>query len=543
MNKKLIISKTSLFIFVILFIMGFEKVFGSSNTLIGVTIITAALMLLERDFTLSPLAYLSKITLLNLFLGVSAFLTNQNIWLGILINFIVIFIIGFFLSFNFKSNIYIPFGLQYLFMVSTPVAYEQLKLRLFSLFVGSIFIIAINILLNKNRLAKSSNKIIGDISFLLLKKIEIINQKNDFQNINNEIKEYVIKLKKLIYYKRKRNFYITAGGILSLNILSLLEYLNEYLDNNLNEDTKKIYILLENRRDIDKLKKIKKQSINFKDNEFKDKIMLLCNYFIEFEQLKNHDYIHQSHEIPKSFNKIEIFKRDFNYNTMKFSYAFKLSICITISIFIMDYFKIYEARWMTYTVFSLIQPYREHSITKSKQRLKGSIIGGVIAFVMFSLINNKTIKSIIIAGAGYIDGYNTRYDRKMICVTISAVGVASMTSSIEVQLFYRILFVVAGIVLSLIANKVLLPYDLKDSTKDLINMSDSLIDSLKKEFKIHNVVRDNHTIENLFIIFTFIEEQVFKNDQEKYNEFIDRKRKIINRIYNNYICMKQNMVM
>jgi len=308
-----------------------------------------------------------------------------------------------------------------------------------------------------------------------------LNQKKDFQNINNEIKEYVIKLKKLIYYKRKRNFYITAGGILSLNILSLLEYLNEYLDNNLNEDTKKVYILLENRRDIDKLKKFKKQSINFKDNELKDKIMLLCNYFMEFEQLKNHDYIHQSHEIPKSFNKIEIFKRDFNYNTMKFSYAFKLSICITISIFIMDYFKIYEARWMTYTVFSLIQPYREHSITKSKQRLKGSIIGGVIAFVMFSLINNKTIKSIIIAGAGYIDGYNTRYDRKMICVTISAVGVASMTSSIEVQLFYRILFVVAGIVLSLIANKVLLPYDLKDSTKDLINMSDSLIDSLKKE--------------------------------------------------------------
>ncbi|EPY2301235.1 MULTISPECIES: hypothetical protein [Clostridium] len=58
MNKKLLVSKTALFVFIILFIVAFQKIFGIENTLIGVTVITAALMLLERDFTLSPFKYL-----------------------------------------------------------------------------------------------------------------------------------------------------------------------------------------------------------------------------------------------------------------------------------------------------------------------------------------------------------------------------------------------------------------------------------------------------------------------------------------------------
>ena len=55
MNKKVVLTKTILFIAIVMFVVLFKTVFGDENTLIGVTSITALLMLLERDLTIEPL--------------------------------------------------------------------------------------------------------------------------------------------------------------------------------------------------------------------------------------------------------------------------------------------------------------------------------------------------------------------------------------------------------------------------------------------------------------------------------------------------------
>ena len=72
MGKK-IIANTLLFVFMMGFIIGFNIVFGTENTLIGVTTITAVLMFLEKDFffsliIISPCFYYhSKISILIMF--------------------------------------------------------------------------------------------------------------------------------------------------------------------------------------------------------------------------------------------------------------------------------------------------------------------------------------------------------------------------------------------------------------------------------------------------------------------------------------------
>ena len=52
--KKLIVTKTIQFLFILLFIAGFKSLFGAENALIGATIIIATLMYLERDLTANP---------------------------------------------------------------------------------------------------------------------------------------------------------------------------------------------------------------------------------------------------------------------------------------------------------------------------------------------------------------------------------------------------------------------------------------------------------------------------------------------------------
>lgn len=236
-------------------------------------------------------------------------------------------------------------------------------------------------------------------------------------------------------------------------------------------------------------------------------------------------------------------KRNFTINTLKFSYAFKLAVGVTVSIFIMDYFKVYEGRWMAYTVFSLVQPYAEQSKIKSEQRVKGTLIGGIIFIILFSIVKDSTIRSLIVMGAGYVDGYNTRYDRKIICVTISALGVASITSSIGGVLFFRILFVGLGVGLALLVNKFILPYSLNDANRDLISMSNSIIEQLIKEVKLYNLRRNNnHSIENLFIISSFIENKLIINKSKEYKDYIKNKKKVIDNIYEMYIWVQNDKI-
>ena len=54
-TKQKVITNTVIFIVVMAFILAFKAVFGTENTLIGVSTITATLMLLGRDFTGQPL--------------------------------------------------------------------------------------------------------------------------------------------------------------------------------------------------------------------------------------------------------------------------------------------------------------------------------------------------------------------------------------------------------------------------------------------------------------------------------------------------------
>ena len=186
--KKLILSKTLLFIFILVFINLFISGFGSENTLIGVTVITAMLMLLERDLTISPIKNMLKFIFINVLLGILAFLSVQNIFLGILCNFLAIFIVGYIFSYDLRSPLYVAFGLQYLFMVSTPVTIDQLPMRMIALISGAVIIIVAQLIVNKNKLEKSSNKLLSSISNDILKKVELI-KNNDFNltNIDSKI--------------------------------------------------------------------------------------------------------------------------------------------------------------------------------------------------------------------------------------------------------------------------------------------------------------------------------------------------------------------
>lgn len=127
--KKKIISKTLTFICILLFISLFNHIFGDANSPVGITTVIAVLILMSENLTVSPIKNFMKLLLINIIIGMGAFIASQNIYWGVIIDFSVLWFIGYYFSVNLTKTIILPFGLQYLFILYDPVYGENLIKR------------------------------------------------------------------------------------------------------------------------------------------------------------------------------------------------------------------------------------------------------------------------------------------------------------------------------------------------------------------------------------------------------------------------------
>src|SRR3712207_1707328 len=152
----------------------FKLIFGQDNILIGVTTITAILMLLEKDLTFSPISNTFKLLALNIFIGISAYIASSNMYLAIFINFITIFLLSYRLCYSLTNSIYLPFSLQYIFILANPVGNDKLLIRFYSLIFGAICIMLTQIIFNRNKMSSSTYKIFNTICENFIKKLSLL---------------------------------------------------------------------------------------------------------------------------------------------------------------------------------------------------------------------------------------------------------------------------------------------------------------------------------------------------------------------------------
>lgn len=81
------ISNTLMFIMIIGFVKIFELIFTPSNTLIGVTLIIAILVLMRENLCKKPIKNLIFLLMINLISGIFSHLSSQSILLGIVVNY------------------------------------------------------------------------------------------------------------------------------------------------------------------------------------------------------------------------------------------------------------------------------------------------------------------------------------------------------------------------------------------------------------------------------------------------------------------------
>lgn len=575
MIKKTIINNTFTFAIVMFFVITFKLIFGEENTLIGVTTITATLMFLERDFTGSPLKNTLKFIGINLLIGMgTSLIVASNMWLGLIINFIVVFIFSYIFTYNLRQPLYIPFGLQYLFLLTTPVPTDRLDIRLLALIFGALIIMLVQLLFNKNKLATSGNKILVDVCESIENKVCCIKGKsNNYDSINN-INSSIDEFRTIVYDKGESNYYLTKEAKIKLNISVALEGISRilYSDNN-----KLINLMILDT--LEELVKVAKEAISINSKENKTiqlnsyNIKKLLNYCQEheindllnlqllesmiclddtLEELTKLD-IKQYNVVNKIGDKSEIFSKK-NIKSFltetdlpKYCYGMRMAITMTIGLFFMEYFKLPEGRWILFTILSLTTPLYETSKHKIRYRIGSTLVGSVIIIILFSIFKTENIRLLIVMLAGYLQGYVNEYKYKIIFVTVSAIGAAVIVGNIQELTIERILMVAIGTIIAIIANKYLFPYNLEKSNEQLRKIYDA---SIKKMFKeLRSLVEGKNNpefIKHLFVTISIIESKARMNKQidknQNYNNIVNERRYLASNIYELYMWIYRESI-
>lgn len=575
MIKKTIINNTITFVIVMFFVITFKSIFGEENTLIGVTTITATLMFLERDFTGSPLKNTLKFIGINLLIGIgTSLIVASNMWLGLIINFIVVFIFSYIFTYNLRQPLYVPFGLQYLFLLTTPVPTDRLDIRLLALIFGALIIMLVQLLFNKNKLVTSGNKILVDVCESIENKVCCIKGKsNNYDSINN-INSSIDEFRTIVYDKGESNYYLTKEAKIKLNISVALEGISRilYSDNN-----KLINLMILDT--LEELVKVAKEviSINSKENKTIQlnsyNIKKLLNYCQEheindlfnlqllesmiclddtLEELTKLD-IKQYNVVNKIGDKSEIFSKKniksflTETDSPKYCYGMRMAITMTIGLFFMEYFKLPEGRWILFTILSLTTPLYETSKHKIRYRIGSTLVGSVIIIILFSIFKTENIRLLIVMLAGYLQGYVNEYKYKIIFVTVSAIGAAVIVGNIQELTIERILMVAIGTIIAIIANKYLFPYNLEKSNEQLRKIYDA---SIKKMFKeLRSLVEGKNNpefIKHLFVTTSIIESKARMNKQidknQNYNNIVNERRYLASNIYELYMWIYRESI-
>ncbi len=526
MISKKLLKIMSLLIILILFYTLFILTFGNENSVVAIFIILLSVMILKRDLSCKPLKNLLIITIINLILAIGAFISFYLPFLGFFIIFLIVFSITYVVTHNLENPIYYPFILGFLLLLSKPITIDYLDIRLISLVVGSLFVICLNILVNKNKFSKS----IKNSLITILKDIgNIVDYKIGNKQIDEtEIDKNITLIRAQIDTNLKEEQFSKPIYTAILNITTSLEQIEILLieENFTKEELIKLKSLITKLTiNIENIKKIKEILNNFiKENLNFKPLLLYIIKIISYELGNPNTTQYNVTKIPYRFKLLSILKEDFTVNSIKFTFALKLAISISIIEFIGFYFNIPNISWIEYTILAILQPCLDNTFKKARLRIKGTVMGIIIFVILDNLFLLKTalfyfnfaptlIILICVLGFAYIFTTIHKYDRQIIFITIVSLLLAESSTTINATLIERLIYIIIGCSISLFMNYKIFPKTIKQQNIHLLQRYHNFNKIEIKNIKLALLNKLNFTENTILVLKSnIIQESITQNN-------------------------------
>ena len=476
MNLKNVAGKTVFFVLICLFVALYSAAFGQENSLTGVVVVVLALMMLGQDLSVRPGLNLMGLVAFTLLMGVGAYVSVWcgNALVGAAVNFSVVFVLSYMTTQNLRSPMHFPFLLGYAFMLSVPVTAEGLPVRILALVAGSVFIVALNVLLNRNRHARTCHDGLRSVCEQVAACCRSVLE--DGEADPGKLDSLCLGLRGSMYDRLRRSFFSTPGDHTVLDLVSALQMAGRAVcererDPGTLADLESLMGMVAGHEDGRVgVSDVAAAATGFlashldADSALTASVVSLRDGLLSLssgDAQERKDLRGRMRAVGR-----ETARRD----SARFTFAVRMSVVFTLFAFVWQQWDLENAKWLLFTAVALVLPYVDGAWRKSAMRVTGTL-AGVVAFAAVALLFGGDVglltAALMLANYVYTVLDPKRYDVMMAFVTFSALVAASMSAPAGDAVAERVLFVLLGVVVSTAANFLLLPYRISDEDRSL----------------------------------------------------------------------------
>ena len=527
---------------------GIAYLFGIKNMMLAFPIALTSTVLGRQNFHIKTINKSIRILLLELSIVIVSYLSSINMWIGIVVNFISIFLIMYTIVSPYDIGFYKPFIMLYVFTQYVTVSRSELPNRLLSVVFGCIIITLFSYIRKHNEKDMLINNVKSSLSIIKEQLSNVI--KNDYQeNLSDKCSKMMRALAYKVYITRYKRFLTTKLGKIQFRLFIYIEYLNLYIkgleskykDSDISKkDIKELINLInkvisycKNKITIDSLYdeiKYIKEKLEGNSSYIKDGFIIIfkiINNLSEISKMSDEEVntVYTEWERTKYDKRLYSFKAYFKKDSIRFKFAIRMAITLTVSLFAAEILGFHKVIWAVITIMSIMQPYYEDTISNVKGRIKGNAIAILITGILINIINNKIFTIVILIIALYLLYAFKKYSRISLYAGIASICLSSLSENINKLIFYRVGYLIVGVIVVLLANKYIFPYKLDDGIRQLEEKINSYTSYLQEHYKeyISGVKKENdHEIRDLIIHITLLSQKLYLRNLEYGEENIEK---------------------
>ncbi len=473
------------FLFIILFVNLFQRIFGPENSIVGVifTIMMSASM--ARDLTATPVKHLCiQGAVLVLMAAAACFVSNTPPLLALPVNLAMLCLILYAFTYEYVNQLYFPYILSYLFLVFiSPITPDQLPKRLLGMLTGAVCIILYQLINGRNRVVETARDVVVSMCGKATGCIDCLLSGKGVPQDPEALRQDLCKLSKIVYDRRRKALCIsdasfsmldTGRGLENLVILlyelegpvtaaraALLRQVSRQLSHF------KSFMLGE----ASSLPPLDPAGFTIPDDAQTDRFYPCLSY------IRSHMLQMTLPEKRSSYHKTLLsfsvrLKAALNVSPVRVAYALRVSCLLALATLAVQALQLPHGKWLLFTLASVSLPYADDVGTKAKKRLAATVIGGIAGVVLYSLIPSAAGRTAVMMLSGYLSFYFTDYAVTFACSTLGALGGAVFAgafgwASVGSVLLIRLGYILLGIGIALLANCVLFPFKRKKATGQL----------------------------------------------------------------------------
>ncbi|MGL4654853.1 MAG: FUSC family protein [Sarcina sp.] len=566
-NKANIIKALVTFIIIAAFMYLSGLILGQNNNVMGILVVLFVLMLLGKDLTGNPYRNVAKLSILGVGSVVCSYLANINIFLGLIINLIWVFILIYTNVFNLKIPMYYSFLLTYLMLLTFKTDRHEIIPRAIALIFAGLLTIIVQMMMRKKKLKNNRRP-------NLLRSLRVLDKELDkmvnHKDIKDEEEQFYDSMKiwnSNILERRQNNFYFTASeNRQSVQMANLEKLQKEILElyKLFKKDESYGVVLVSLRLVINEIIKSITHKASIEDVEerleqylenSKDKINNYHVYTVSetmkglLELVKNRKFETEDSKILREKpTLLKLIKYSFDRDSLRFTFAIRMAILIAGAYFIVTGLKLEYGKWVLFTLMAVCQPYDSTTEKMGKDRILGTAIGAFIIFVVFTLVQSFAIR-IGILGIGFymfISAKNSII--KGTGTTMFALSIAELTVKAGFDTMVitgdRVMYTIIGFIVAIIGSKIILHYDIRRETKSLVDKYYKIIDANVRELmKTEDLKETSMRLRSSMILTKSIESKLIINNTILKNvdieAYIENSRNVMINIYSSLPRLKK----